>query len=125
MLTAAEPRWIELRNTPRRSGVGRRFGQRAPVEVLVREHHVHRFDGNVQEVLVVDLDALAKHVHQHLAPAGDGDDVAGLQHGIGRDLDDCAAAAEALDEDPLARQRGPARPGRRVMPTALPPSRTR
>ena len=72
---------------------------------------------------VIDLVAFAKLAHENLAPARDGDDVACLQHGIGRDGTMAVAAADAFDEDALTVQHPLGlRDGE---PTALPSSWTR
>ncbi len=68
----------------------------------------------------VDIDAFHRHrqqlaivnligrgtdqVDQHVAPPGDRDDIAGLDHGIGRCIDDLVATADALDEYPVLGQ---------------------
>ncbi len=87
---------------PRRIRLLRKIDERAPVDRLCGDEDIQRLDRNVQQFAVIDLVALGKAFHQHVAATRHRYLVAGKQSGFGGDRDDLAIAHYALDEDALA-----------------------
>ena len=105
MSVAVAPRVILRRNTPRAPGDCRQLGQRLAVDLLAGHIDIDAFDRHRQQLAIIDfLRRRADQVDQHLAPAGHGHDVAGLDHGIGGRIHDLVAAPDALDEHALLGQ---------------------
>ena len=74
----------------------RQFLQRLAVDVLAGHVDIDAFDRHRQQLAIVDfLRLLADQLHEHVAPARHGDDVAGMNDGIGGRIDDLAASVEA------------------------------
>ena len=80
--------------------------QRLVGDCATGDHDVGRHQGDVQQRLVIDLVAeRAALADDHVAPCGHGDDIALVQRGLGRRLDNRLAPANPADEDPLRGKR--------------------
>ena len=121
MSVAVAPRVILRRNTPRAAGISASSASVLPSTALFVTRTSTPSTGTASSSRSSTSSApAADQVHQHVARARDGDDVAFLQHGVGGRIDDLSVAADALDEDArVGHERS--RPRRRAVPTALPP----
>ncbi len=100
MSVAVAPRVILRRNTPRAAGIWASSASVLPSTSLLLTRTSTPSTGTASSSLSSTSVAFApSDVHQHIARAGDGDDIAFAQHGVGRRFLDLSVAADAQNED--------------------------